>query len=84
VVPQASCWAICSGALRGDTVHPSTRKVLYELDLLDDFLKLPHQKVVSAGGAFGDFAFQGPDFRRVPTRAKFIAFADLAAVPGAA
>ena len=29
---------------RGDTVHPSTLEVLHELDLLDDFLRLPHQK----------------------------------------
>jgi len=29
---------------RGDTVHPSTLQVLHELDLLDDFLKLPHQR----------------------------------------
>jgi 2-polyprenyl-6-methoxyphenol hydroxylase-like FAD-dependent oxidoreductase len=45
---------------RGDTVHPSTMEVLHELDLLEDFLKLPHQKVSSAGARFGDFAFQGP------------------------
>jgi hypothetical protein len=29
---------------RGDTVHPSTRDVLDELNLLDDFLRLPHQE----------------------------------------
>src|SRR5262252_6943703 len=51
---------------RGDTVHPSTLEVLYELNLLDDFLKLPHQKVTSAGGVFGDFGFKGPDFTHVP------------------
>src|SRR5438874_13213000 len=27
---------------RGDTVHPSTLELFYELDLLDDFLMLPH------------------------------------------
>ncbi len=59
---------------RGDTVHPSTLEVLDELDLLDDFLKLPHQKAESAGGVFGDFAFRGADFRHVPTRCKFVAF----------
>ena len=30
---------------RGDTVHPSTLNVMDELGLLDEFLKLPHQKV---------------------------------------
>jgi 2-polyprenyl-6-methoxyphenol hydroxylase-like FAD-dependent oxidoreductase len=59
---------------RGDTVHPSTLELLYELDLLDEFLKLPHQKVESAGGLFGDFEFQGPDFRHVPAHCKFTAF----------
>ncbi|HTN69909.1 MAG TPA: FAD-dependent monooxygenase, partial [Methylomirabilota bacterium] len=30
---------------RGDTIHPSTLEVMHELGLLDEFLKLPHQKV---------------------------------------
>ncbi len=58
---------------RGDTVHPSTLDVLYELDLLDDFLKLPHQRLTSVGGIFGDYAFKAADFTRVPTHCKFIA-----------
>lgn len=31
---------------RGDTVHPSTLEVMYELGLLDEFLKRPHQQQV--------------------------------------
>jgi 2-polyprenyl-6-methoxyphenol hydroxylase-like FAD-dependent oxidoreductase len=58
---------------RGDTVHPSTLEVLYELGLLTDFLKLPHQEVTSAGILFGDSSFQAADFRRVPARCKFVA-----------
>src|SRR5262249_53352301 len=34
---------------RGDTVHPSTLDVMAELGLLDDFLKLPHQKALNIG-----------------------------------
>ena len=30
---------------RGDTIHPSTLELMDELGLLDEFLKLPHQKV---------------------------------------
>ena len=30
---------------RGDTVHPSTLELVYELGLIDEFLELPHQKV---------------------------------------
>jgi len=29
---------------RGDTVHPLTPENIYELGLLDSFLKRPHQK----------------------------------------
>jgi 2-polyprenyl-6-methoxyphenol hydroxylase-like FAD-dependent oxidoreductase len=58
---------------RGDTVHPSTLDVMYELGLLDDFLKLPHQKVRSVGGVFGDFVFQVADLRYVPAHCRFIA-----------
>ena len=30
---------------RGDTIHPSTLELMYELGLLDEFLRLPHQKI---------------------------------------
>jgi 2-polyprenyl-6-methoxyphenol hydroxylase-like FAD-dependent oxidoreductase len=30
---------------RGDTIHPSTLELMHELGLLDEFLKLPHEKV---------------------------------------
>ena len=30
---------------RGDTIHPSTLELMYELGLLDEFLKEPHQEV---------------------------------------
>ena len=30
---------------RGDTIHPSTLEIMHELGLLDEFLKLPHQKL---------------------------------------
>ena len=58
---------------RGDTVHPSTLDVLHELGLLDDFLRLPHQKVYGAGGMYGDYPFQAADFRHLPTHCKFTA-----------
>jgi 2-polyprenyl-6-methoxyphenol hydroxylase-like FAD-dependent oxidoreductase len=58
---------------RGDTVHPSTLELMHELGILDDFLKVPHQKLYSAGGIFGDFAFRAADFTSVPTHCKFVA-----------
>ena len=38
---------------RGDTVHPSTLELMYELGLLDEFLKLPHQKVEKLSAQVG-------------------------------
>ncbi len=58
---------------RGDTVHPSTLEVMYELGLLEDFLKLPHQELSSVNGVFGDYTFQVASLRRVPTHCKFVA-----------
>ena len=43
---------------RGDTVHPSTLEVIYELGLLENFLKLPHQELSSVNGVFGNYSFQ--------------------------
>jgi len=58
---------------RGDTVHPSSLEVMHELGLLEELLRLPHQRVTSVGGVIGDYAFQGPDFRHVPAHCKYIA-----------
>jgi 2-polyprenyl-6-methoxyphenol hydroxylase-like FAD-dependent oxidoreductase len=58
---------------RGDTVHPSTLELLYELNLLEEFLKQPHQKVTSVGVKFGDFAFEVANFRHVRTHCRFTA-----------
>jgi 2-polyprenyl-6-methoxyphenol hydroxylase-like FAD-dependent oxidoreductase len=38
---------------RGATIHPSTLEVMHELGLLDEFLKLPHQKVYELGSLRG-------------------------------
>jgi len=37
---------------RGDTIHPSTLDVMGELGLLDDFLKVPHQKAPNFSAYF--------------------------------
>jgi 2-polyprenyl-6-methoxyphenol hydroxylase-like FAD-dependent oxidoreductase len=58
---------------RGDTVHPSTLEVMYELGILQDFLKVPHQELTSTGGVFGDFTFRAADFSSLPTHCKFVA-----------
>jgi 2-polyprenyl-6-methoxyphenol hydroxylase-like FAD-dependent oxidoreductase len=58
---------------RGDTIHPSTLDVMHELGLLDDFLKLPHQRVPKLNAQFGDMTITIADFTHLPVRCKFIA-----------
>ncbi|HEX9220895.1 MAG TPA: FAD-dependent monooxygenase, partial [Gemmatimonadaceae bacterium] len=59
---------------RGDTVHPSTLEILYELGVLDDFLELPHSKVRKLTGQIGDTTLTLADFSHLPTHCKFLAF----------
>ena len=59
---------------RGDTIHPSTLEVMYELGILDAFLKLPHQKLREIGGVVGDEMVIFADFTHLPTHCGFIAF----------
>jgi 2-polyprenyl-6-methoxyphenol hydroxylase-like FAD-dependent oxidoreductase len=58
---------------RGDTVHPSTLELLWELGLLEEFLKAPHQKITSAGARLGDFSFEVANFSRLKTHCRFAA-----------
>lgn len=58
---------------RGDTIHPSTMQVMHELGLLDEFLKLAHQKVPQIIAQFGVTALRLADFRHLPVAAPFIA-----------
>ncbi len=58
---------------RGDTVHPSTLELMYELGLLQQFLRVPHQELQHVGGVIGDYRFKAADFRRVPSHCKFVA-----------
>ncbi len=58
---------------RGDTVHPSTLELMYELGLLQQFLRVPHEELKYVGGVVGDFRFKAADFRYVPSHCKFVA-----------
>jgi 2-polyprenyl-6-methoxyphenol hydroxylase-like FAD-dependent oxidoreductase len=58
---------------RGDTIHPSTLELLYELRLLDKFLKLPHSQVKGLSAIIGGERLRMSDFSHLPTHAKFIA-----------
>ncbi|HEY1953404.1 MAG TPA: FAD-dependent oxidoreductase [Gemmatimonadaceae bacterium] len=57
---------------RGDTVHPSTLEILYELGILDDFLKLPHTEVRKLTGQIGETTLTLGDFTHLPSHCKFM------------
>jgi 2-polyprenyl-6-methoxyphenol hydroxylase-like FAD-dependent oxidoreductase len=57
---------------RGDTIHPSTLEVMYELGILDEFLKRPHQEVRELAGQIGDETVVIADFTHLPAHCKFL------------
>jgi len=59
---------------RGDTIHPSTLELMHELELLDEFLKQPHQEMRELRAVVNGQVVPIADFTKLPTRCKFIAF----------
>jgi 2-polyprenyl-6-methoxyphenol hydroxylase-like FAD-dependent oxidoreductase len=57
---------------RGDTVHPSTLEVMYELELLDQLLELPHIRLDELTARFGDVDFTLLSFKHLPTHCRFL------------
>jgi 2-polyprenyl-6-methoxyphenol hydroxylase-like FAD-dependent oxidoreductase len=58
---------------RGDTIHPTTLELMYELGLLDEFLKIPHDELRELAAEIGGAKITVSDFSHVPTHCKFIA-----------
>lgn len=60
---------------RGDTVHPSTTEILYELGLLHEFLqRVPHETMEQLGIGVKGRTFDLVDFRHLPTACKYVVF----------
>ncbi len=59
---------------RGDTIHPSTLEIIWELGLLDAFLALPHSEITQFSGVVNDKVYPFVDLSHVPTHCKFLAF----------
>ena len=57
---------------RGDTIHPSTFELIYELGVLEDFLRRPHQELTSIAGVVDDTTLTIADFSHLPTHCKFV------------
>ncbi len=59
---------------RGDTIHPSTLELMWELGILEEFLKRPHQEERELAGQVGNETVKIGDFTHLPTHCKFLAF----------
>ncbi|HOY77880.1 MAG TPA: FAD-dependent oxidoreductase [Hyphomonadaceae bacterium] len=59
---------------RGDTVHPSTLQMIDELGLIDDFLKIRHDRIQKLDGLFGGTKIRIADVSRSGAKYQFIAF----------
>ena len=57
---------------RGDTIHPSTLDLLYELGLLEEFLKRPHDELREIVAQVGGETVTMGDFTHLPTHCKFL------------
>ncbi|HLX25604.1 MAG TPA: FAD-dependent oxidoreductase [Candidatus Cybelea sp.] len=57
---------------RGDTVHPSTLQLLYELGWLDEFLAMPHNEIRSINADIGGETVRVGDTTHLPTHCKFV------------
>jgi 2-polyprenyl-6-methoxyphenol hydroxylase-like FAD-dependent oxidoreductase len=59
---------------RGDTIHPSTLELMFELGALDELLARPHTRQDVLSLDLLGTRVVGPDFRQLPTHCKFTAF----------
>jgi 2-polyprenyl-6-methoxyphenol hydroxylase-like FAD-dependent oxidoreductase len=59
---------------RGDTIHPSSLEILYELGLLEKFLELPHDKTTRVEAQIGGAPVTIADFSWLNIRTPYIAF----------
>jgi 2-polyprenyl-6-methoxyphenol hydroxylase-like FAD-dependent oxidoreductase len=59
---------------RGDTIHPSVMEILFELGLLEDFLKLPHSEIKQVEAEIGTEKIILADFSHLKLHCPFIAF----------
>jgi len=59
---------------RGDTVHPSTIRLLDRLGLAEKFLRLPHRKVGTLQVTDSERTYRVADFGRLPGPYPYVAF----------
>jgi len=57
---------------RGDTIHPSTLELMYELGILHEFLQCPHEKLTTISAQVGGRTVVLGEFTHLPTHCKFL------------
>jgi len=57
---------------RGDTIHPATLELMYELGFLEEFLQQPHQQATHFDVQLDGQAVCAADLTRLPTHCKFM------------
>jgi 2-polyprenyl-6-methoxyphenol hydroxylase-like FAD-dependent oxidoreductase len=57
---------------RGDTVHPSTLELMHELGVLEDLLRLPHQRLTKFRARIGGAEVVLNDMTHLRTQCKFM------------
>jgi 2-polyprenyl-6-methoxyphenol hydroxylase-like FAD-dependent oxidoreductase len=58
---------------RGDTVHPATMELMWELGVLDEFLQRPHQEFSEISAQVDDFRVTVVDASHLPVHKKALA-----------
>ena len=59
---------------RGDTVHPSTLRIMDELGYIDEFLRLPHTKMTQVTMEMPEGSVTFADFSKLPGPFRYVAF----------
>lgn len=59
---------------RGNTIHPSTLEIAWQLGFLDELLAIPHQKAEKLYSEINGKQATLADFSHLPTHCKYIAF----------
>jgi 2-polyprenyl-6-methoxyphenol hydroxylase-like FAD-dependent oxidoreductase len=59
---------------RGDSIHPSTQELIYELGWMDEFLQIPHTSIDRATLEIGGRVITLADFRKLKTRYPRVVF----------
>lgn len=59
---------------RGDTIHPSTMKIMHELGIIDRFLNIPHRRMKTVAVSAPDGVSVFADFSLLPEPYNYVAF----------